>query len=77
MCLMILAKTAQSAKNDTTPTIHTINNSVTILFKFGCKGTKSARYINIRCKKVFVSRSKCCKFRNNPYLCIINKTEQL
>ena len=36
---------------------------------------KSARHINIRCKKVFVSWSKCCKFRNNPYLCTIFQNE--
>lgn len=72
---MILAKMAQSTKKATTPTIHTTNNSVTILFKIWCKGTKSARYINIRCKKVFVRRSNCCKFRNNPYLCTILQNE--
>ena len=68
---MILAKMAQSTKKATTPTTHMTNNSVTILLKFGCKGTKSARHINIRCKKVFVNKPKCCKFRNNPYLCTI------
>lgn len=52
MCLMILAKIAQSTKNATTPTIHTINNSVTILLNFdfadmtisGAKVINSSRF---------------------------------
>lgn len=52
MRLMTLSKIAHSTKNATTPTIHIINNSVTILLKFWAQRYKKCgAYINNRCEK--------------------------